>query len=92
VLRLDHGPAATLKLDGELLGRHSAHRLLYGRQPFRRIGSDRVTPIDLCLLQPVDKRSGLVASELAGGLTLCEPHWATRVSKVGVTGFLDERQ
>ncbi len=44
------------------------------------------------VLKLFDEGFGLVATELATGLALCESHWAARVSKVRVARVVEQRQ
>jgi hypothetical protein len=90
-IRLGHGPAATPKLPSKLFGRHAPHRVLKAGQHFCW-GGDKGCPVELGVLQTVDKHCRLVAGELAGGLALCEPQWATSLAEVGMAGALKEGQ
>lgn len=86
-LRLDYGPAATTKLDGELFGSNMAYELLLrGPSPFRN--RDRLAWMELCVLQPVNERVGLLTSEPTRSLTLSESHRATCVPKVAMARAL----
>jgi hypothetical protein len=87
---LDYGPSTTAKLGGEQLGWHPANRLLLsGQSRSDSSGSGRgARVIVLRVLQPLDERRRLLASELAGGLALCEPHWATCVAEIGVARLM----
>lgn len=75
------------KLDGELFGSNMAHELLLGGpSPFRNL--DRLAFMELSVLQPVNERVGLLASEPTRSLTLSESHRATCISKVAMAGAL----
>ena len=90
-LGLDDGPAATTKLDGEWFGGHLAQDLLLGGPPPCR-NLHRLPRLELCFPQPLDERVSLGASELAGSLALSESQRTARVSKVTMTGLLEQGQ
>jgi hypothetical protein len=46
--------------------------------------------IGLGSLKPFDELVGFVAGEPTAGLTLSKPHWAPGVSKIAVSGVLNE--
>ena len=90
-LWLDDGPASTSKLDGEWFGGHLAQDLLLGG-PSPCWDLDRLLRVELCVPQPLDERVSLGTGELARSLTLRESHRAARVSKVTMTGLLEQGQ
>jgi hypothetical protein len=91
-LRLDHDPAAPLKLGRELRRGDSPQRLLDSRETRRR--RDRSVSIGggAGLLQLLDERVGLVTRELAAGLPLREVHGPARVAEVDVPCLLEQAE
>lgn len=90
-LGLDDRPSASTKLTGELLGGQAAHRLVLGRSSPPWL-SDRSIPVRLGLQELVDEGRRFVASELASGLALGEPHGAPCIAEVRMAGVVEEGQ
>ncbi len=51
---------------------------------------DWLSRIGLGSLKPFDELVGFVASEPTAGLTLSKPHWTSGVSKIAMSGVLNE--
>ena len=89
--RFDDEPASSLQLTGELLSGHSTKQRLgvrHARSWFGRWSACFVRG----RLQPGDQLFGFVASELARGLALREPHRSTGIPEVLVTRSQEKRE
>jgi PAS domain S-box-containing protein len=75
----------------EMIRQH--HERLDGSgYPNGLVGKAILMGIELRVLQSIDEPLRLVASELASGLTLREPHWAACFTEVGVACVFKEGQ
>ena len=90
-LRLDHGPATTTELHGEVLRRNLAQHLLSGVAPPCR-DFDRRVRTRLGVTESLEEQIDLGPSELASGLALREAHRAACISKVAVAGVSQKSQ
>jgi hypothetical protein len=90
-LGLDDAPSATTEFTGELFRRQQRQELLLGGFPPRG-RSDGSTPFGFRLLELGDEVRCLVAREFAPSLTLAKSHWASRIAKVGMSGFLEKTE
>lgn len=92
VLRLGHRPAATLELGNKLVNGHAGQDRLGCRQAWPHAADDGSGRGHLLVLEPLDEPIHLVAGELAGGLSLGEPHRTPGIAEIGVTGVVQEGQ